>query len=223
MSFSPPRPLLLKIMHRTPIFLAAATRHLMYSAWLAPVRPGKIITIGEVTEQSFSAQSKATSPPSDRVKISLLDRGTRWITRVDYEEYSSCRQLSRNIWTRWARRVALSLIISRNFLTNLRYSTRGSIRDLKMLAKMVCARDSKHHNVGQNLFCTSGIFASKNERNGPLAQTSKGVWNRKRVITFPINSYMDDTRHEREVYFVWISVICKNTKLRSLKLLNCCH
>lgn len=58
----------------------------------------------------------------------------------------------------------------------------GNIRDLRMLAKIVCARDSKHHNVGQNLFCTSGIFASKNKRNGPSAQTNKGVWNRNRVF-----------------------------------------
>jgi transcriptional regulator with AAA-type ATPase domain len=60
-------------------------------------------------------------------------------------------------------------------ISHLRYSIGGNIRDLKRLAKMVCARDSKHHNVGQNLFCKSGIFSSRNKRNGPVAQTNKGV------------------------------------------------
>lgn len=72
-NFIPPKPLLLKITHRIPIFLAADTKHLIYSAWLAPVSPGKIITIGETLEQFSSAQSNATSPPSVRVKISLCN------------------------------------------------------------------------------------------------------------------------------------------------------
>lgn len=77
---TPPKPLLLKITHRIPTFFADETRHLIYSAWLAPVSPGKIITIGETAEHPSSAQSKATSPPSDKVRISLrYDYRLNWI------------------------------------------------------------------------------------------------------------------------------------------------
>ena len=67
----PPIPLLLNITHFIPVLLTAFTRHFIYSVWLAPVNPGKIITIGDVGHEFSSAQSKAISPPSDRVSISL--------------------------------------------------------------------------------------------------------------------------------------------------------
>lgn len=45
----------------------------MYSAWLAPVKPGKIMTIGESGHEFSSAQSRATSPPSVSVSNSLMN------------------------------------------------------------------------------------------------------------------------------------------------------
>jgi len=106
--------------------------------------------------------------------------------------------------------------------TNLRYLTYGNIWDLKRLPIMVCARDSKHHNVGQNLFCTSGMLASKNERNGPLAQTSKGVWNRcVFVIGFSIcdTLYIDSMEFSPSILCIYIShmsfMISDNTNIAS--------
>lgn len=70
---TPPIPRLLKTTTRKPELLAAYTRHLTYSSCESLVNPGKIIMQGEFEMQFVSNQSKATSPPSFRVKISLKE------------------------------------------------------------------------------------------------------------------------------------------------------
>lgn len=58
----------------------------------------------------------------------------------------------------------------------LRYLTGGQSLDLRTLASIVWALDSKHHRVGQNLLLSIGTCSSKKSKNGPLAHTSWGAW-----------------------------------------------
>jgi hypothetical protein len=78
----PPRPLLLKTTTLNLMRLAEFTRHLTYSAWLSPVKPGRMITIGALAEQPSSNQSNATCPPSFNFKISLEQNYPKMKTKV---------------------------------------------------------------------------------------------------------------------------------------------
>jgi hypothetical protein len=72
----PPRPLLLKTTALNLMRLAEFTKHLIYSAWLSPVNPGRIIIIGALSGQPSYNQSSATCPPSLNFKISLKKKRT---------------------------------------------------------------------------------------------------------------------------------------------------
>lgn len=54
----------------------------------------------------------------------------------------------------------------------------GNILARTIHANIVCARDSKHHNVGQYLLFKIGKLSVKKSWNGPVAQKSNGVCKR---------------------------------------------
>ena len=54
--------------------------------------------------------------------------------------------------------------------------------DRRMLAKIVCARDSKHQMVGQNLDLRRGTSLSRNSLSFPWEQARVGGWKQKKYL-----------------------------------------